>query len=718
MEELLKHLNDKQREAVETTEGPVLVLAGAGSGKTRVLTYRIAKIINDGTRPSSILAVTFTNKAANEIKARLEKICGDIHTLWAGTFHSICVRMLRERGEAIGISKKFTIYDEYAQNQCVKKAVENLKYDPKKYPPKKVLYLISDAKEKMVLPNDYAKKYSEKDAPQIGRIYAEYVNICRQNQALDFDDLIYYGVLLLKNSQEAREHYQRKFKYVHVDEFQDINLSQYELISLLAHPQDNIFCVGDDDQSIYGWRGADISIILNFKKDFKNCKIFKLEENYRSTKNILGAAYEIVKKNTKRNDKTIWTGNDQGDTIELIEAADNTQEARLVAETISRFVTSGDYTYSDIAILYRTNALSRNFEKEFTSMRIPYDVYGGQKFFERREIKDLVAYLNVLYNVYDDFSLKRIVNVPKRNIGETTVGKLEYFAMEQNISLFEAFERVTEISSVRNATKTNILSFVSLIKRIRKEAEIFTVDQIIESVLDYSGYKQMLYEEKTLEAEDRLNNLQEFMNVAVNFMRDSEDKSLGAFLESVSLQSDIDNMKDDAGKVLLMTVHASKGLEFPVVFVVGLEEGTFPHQRSMGNAIEIEEERRLMYVAMTRAKKNLILSCANTRQNNGNWERKHKSAFLKDIPKIYFKDTEGEVDTGESFEDVKKKVLRRKSVLQSYSPGNKVNHPFYGRGIVLNCKGEGEQEIVTVVFDDKKHGLKKFYASKTQLELL
>ena len=599
MKELLKHLNETQKNAVETTEGPVLVLAGAGSGKTRVLTYRVAKIIKDGTRPSDILAVTFTNKAANEIKSRLEKICGDIHLLWAGTFHGICVRMLREYGEEIGLAKKWTIYDEYAQKKCVKQAVVNLKYDPTKYNDSKVLNYISKAKEEMVLPEDYATVYTHIDALQIENIYKEYANICKANNALDFDDLINYAVDLLKKSQKAREHYQKKFKYIHVDEFQDINQAQYELITLLAAPQNNIFCVGDDDQSIYGWRGADISIILNFKNRYKGCKIFKLEQNYRSTKNILGAAYEVIKKNVNRSDKKITTENDQGDTIEIIEASDGKHEARLVVESLKDLVDNYGFSYSDIAILYRTNSLSQNFESELRSKRVPYDIYGGFKFYDRQEVKDILAYLNLLNNVYDDINLKRIINTPTRGIGMSTVDKLDTYAQDNNISLFEAMENCEKIEGLKTAAKKSITSFVNTIRYLQKEGDIFPPNQLIQSVSERSGYRQMLEDERTKEAEERLNNIDELVNVATNYCQNAEEPSLEDFLQSISLQSDIDSLEEDNGKVLLMTVHSAKGLEFPVVYVVGLEEGVFPHQRSLGNADEVEEERRLMYVAMT-----------------------------------------------------------------------------------------------------------------------
>lgn len=718
MEDLLKLLNDKQREAVEALEGPVLVLAGAGSGKTRVLTYRVANLVSKGVRPSSILAVTFTNKAAKEIIERLKKICSDSHTLWAGTFHSICVRMLRERGEEIGISKRFTIYDEYAQSQCIKQAVENLKYDTSKYNPKKVLYEISDAKEKMISPEKYDAVYNKIDSVQIGRIYAEYMRLCKQNQALDFDDLINYGVELLEKSEKAREHYQKKFKYVHVDEFQDINTSQYKLISLLSEPQNNIFCVGDDDQSIYGWRGADIRFILEFRKNYPNCKVIKLEQNYRSTQNILNAAYEVVKKNISRNKKTIWTDNEVGETIELLEAHDNIHEAQLVEESIREKVFSGDYTYSDIAILYRANSLSNQFESKFMSDGIPYEIYGGLKFYERKEIKDILAYLQTINNVFDDFSLRRIINTPARGIGETTIERVKDFATLNGICLFDALERVDEIESVKKAARDKIKSFVKLMNLVRKEAETFPVEQIINSVLDYFGYKEMIRGLNYSESEERMSNIEELKNVAHNYAVNNETPSLGDFLQNISLQSDVDNIGNDQGKVMLMTVHASKGLEFPIVYVVGLEDGVFPHERSMGNSFEMEEERRLMYVAMTRAKKQLILSYAGLRQRNGQYKASAKSMFINDIPKNYFTDSKTEYETVETLEDIKNRVCTRKVVKQSYSPGNKLKHAVYGSGMVLNCQGEGDNEIVTIIFDDKRYGMRKFYVNKNSFERL
>lgn len=718
MEELLNLLNKNQREAVEQTEGPVLVLAGAGSGKTRVLISRVTKIVKEGVSPSSVLAVTFTNKAADEIRNRLARICGEkANKIWAGTFHSVCVRMLKQYGKEIGIEKNFTIYDEYAQIQCIKQAVENLRYDPQKFNARKVIYRIGDAKEKMISPEKYGDIYSERDAKQIGRIYQEYMRLCRENMALDFDDLINYGVKLLTDSEKAREHYQKKFRYVHVDEFQDINLSQYRLISLLAKPQNNIFCVGDDDQSIYGWRGADISIILNFRKDFGDCRIIKLEQNYRSTKNILGAAYEVVKHNKKRNQKTIWTDNDQGDTIKLLEPQDSNHEACLIAEDIEEKIREEGFNYSDFAILYRTNSLSRSFENHFSTIaNIPYDIYGGLKFYERKEIKDIISYLTVISNSQDNFSLKRIVNIPQRGIGDTTVEKLSLYAKDNMLSLFEAMEQAENIEGIRKNTLDSVKNFVKLIKHFRKEAGVFPPEQIIKTVLDYSGYQLMLEKENTPEANQRLENLGELITAAANFSMSSEDKSLDAFLQTVSLQSDTDSMDNESGKVLLMTVHASKGLEFPVVYVAGLEEGIFPHERSMGSADEMEEERRLMYVAMTRAKKHLVLSSCNMRQINGKWDRKSKSVFLKDIPSNYYQDNGAEKDTEETLAELTARLKTKKTLKQTYSPGNKLKHPLYGKCIVVNCQGSGEGEIVTVMFDDRRYGMKKFRVDKSSFE--
>jgi len=717
-DKLISTLNKTQQEAVLQTEGAVLVLAGAGSGKTRVLTYRIANLISKGVKPSSILAVTFTNKAANEMKERLLKLVGlSAQVLWAGTFHSICVRLLREYGDQIGINKHFVIYDDYDQKQCIKKCVEKLHLDIKRYNPKKVLYLISEAKEKMVEPDEFANVFYSSDSDTVGRIYREYKETMQSNSALDFDDLIYYGVQLLEKCDKVREHYQKKFKYVHVDEYQDINYSQYRLITLLAEPQNNIFCVGDDDQSIYGWRGADISIILRFEKEYKDCKVFKLEQNYRSTKKILEAAYEVVKHNPSRTAKIIWTDNCDGKEIELINATDGDHEAHRVATSILDKVGSGEFTYSDCAILYRANALSRVFEKALINNRIPYKIYGGLRFYDRKEIKDILAYMRVALNPHDNISLLRIINEPTRGIGATSISKLSVFADNHGISIYDACIRLNELPEIKGKSAGAISSFVKLITHFNGEAKIFPPDQLIKTILDYSGYKQTLELERTQEAISKMENLDELYNVATFFTRENEDPTLQGFLEQVTLSSDLDTYSEGDNAVTLMTAHSSKGLEFPVVFIVGLEEGIFPHERSMNNSEELEEERRLMYVAMTRAEKELILSYADMRANQGQWQRNDRSNFINDIPCELLGSTNRVSISATTLSEFKEKLkIKPKNMSeQAFKVGNKVEHPSFGKGMVLNCQGLGDNEIVTVVFDQKEVGIKKLMVKLAKL---
>ena len=725
-EKILNTLNEIQKKATLDTDGAVLVLAGAGSGKTRVLTYRIANLIaNHNIKPSNILAVTFTNKASNEMKERLLKLAGEsIRTLWVGTFHSMCVKMLREYGDQIGLNKKFTIYDDYDQTQCIKKCIESLCLDKKRLTPKMILPLISKAKETLTPPEEYYNVFGGADGYTIEKIYKKYIEILSENQALDFDDLIFYGVKLLKTSQKVREHYQNKFKYIHVDEYQDINQSQYSLISILAEKHGNIFCVGDDDQSIYGWRGADVSIILKFEKDYPKCKIYKLEQNYRSTKKILKAAYEVIKHNTDRNDKIIWTDNKDGINIELINAIDGEHEAQRVASSITAKVSNENRSYSDFVILYRANAMSRSFEKILVQNRIPYRIVGGLKFYDRAEIKDIIAYLKLLNNPKDNVSLLRIINTPARGIGDTTISRLESFADENGISLLKACKRVKEISSIKPRSALMIEKFVALINHLISEIEIFPLDQLLKNILDYTNYRTELENERTSESKNRLENIDELYNVASIYNLENENPSLNDFLEQITLSTSLDTYNNNDNAVTLMTVHAAKGLEFPCVYLVGLEEGIFPHQRSATSPKEIEEERRLMYVAMTRAEEELVISYCDMRATNGQYLRSEPSSFLSYIPQDLFglhvdisQKTERKSIT-DFKQNINLKEISPNSNIPSFKAGNKITHKVFGKGIVLNCQGTGEAEVVTVVFDKKDVGIKKLLVSAANLEIV
>ncbi len=705
-------LNPVQLKAVTDTEGPVLVLAGAGSGKTRVLTMRIAYIVKElNVKPYNILAVTFTNKAAGEIKNRLAAYMSEnVRHLWAGTFHSICIRMLRE----YGASPRFSIYDEKDQERALKAVVTSMYLDSKKYAPNNVLPKISHAKEKLVSPEQYDAAIGGRDSRTIARIYEAYNTYLRKNNAYDFDDLIFYAVKLLQNNKEAREHYQNKFRYIHVDEYQDINYSQYLLVSMLADKWKNIFCVGDDDQSIYGWRGADVGIILRYEQDYPNCKIYKLEQNYRSTGKIIKAASEVIKHNYQRNDKNMWTANEDGADLTLINASDSDNEANQVSAAICASRSRNNASWGDYAILYRANYLSRTFEKVLTSNRIKYKIVGGTRFYEREEIKDMIAYLKVVNNPDDDVSLLRIINKPRRRIGEALVSALQSLADQKGVSVFESFRFLDGAEELKEAQKNVVTKFAMLIRGFIKDSEEYPLSQLVKNIYQKSGMQQELeHEINSADNPDiyisKKENIGEFINNAEEYTRETENPSLADFLEQIGLSADIDSYDDESDAVSLMTVHSAKGLEFPYVYIVGLEEGIFPHERSLGDSAQVDEERRLMYVAMTRAEKELTLSYADIRYVNNELKRREKSSFIKYIPRELFgSGSQGAGTSAGSLKELKNRLAdadlagRQK---RTYRPGTKVLHREFGKGLVINCQGSGPNEIATVVFD--KAGLKK-----------
>ncbi|MBR4748155.1 MAG: UvrD-helicase domain-containing protein [Abditibacteriota bacterium] len=721
-------LNERQYEAVTDTEGPVLVLAGAGSGKTRVLTTRIAYIVSkEKAKPYNILAVTFTKKAAGEILGRLVTYLGETAGhIWAGTFHSICVRILREYGQYENIDRRFSIYDDYDQAKLIKDIVERLGYDQKKYVPKYVLPRISRAKEQMVLSEDYISRLGGKDAAQISRIYGEYTKALRKNNAFDFDDLIFQAVRLLENHPEVREHYQNKFRYIHVDEYQDINYSQYRLVSLLAGKWNNLFCVGDDDQSIYGWRGADVSIILRFEEDHPNCRIYKLEQNYRSSGNIVKAADAVIRRLSDRNDKQIWTANEDGQHLMLIEASDGENEAVQVCNAICDSMRRNNASYGDYAILYRANHMSRALEHQLRKNGMRYTIVGSTRFYEREEIKDILAYLKAINNPYDDVSLLRIINKPARSIGDKTVDQLRSLAESKGVSVYESFKYLADSDLFRERQKTTITRFALLIDKFIREASSCPVSQLVRTVYEESGMKAALDLEepddayRKPEAGSKKDNIREFISFADEYTRDYEDPDLTGFLEQISLSADIDSYDDGADAISLMTVHSAKGLEFPYVYIIGLEEGIFPHERSLNDSSQLSEERRLMYVAMTRAQKELTLSRAEFRINNGEARRRDKSSFLEDIPDRFFGIEGGGTDHKKpSLSEVKDKISGRDLPVKkqkSFRAGCKVMHPRFGKGLVINCQGEGEREVATVVFDDNKVGIKKILTHAVHMD--
>lgn len=644
MEKILDNLNQEQMQAVKNIKGPLLILAGAGSGKTRVLTSRIAYMISQGAKAREILAVTFTNKAAKEMRARLTSILGEevMKYMWVGTFHSICGRILRQDIENYKfqsgkfLDKNFSIYDEQDSMGVIKNAIKKLNLDDKIYAPKLVKSVISNAKNKMQDAYTFSTFARDYKSQKIAAIFEEYENALNNNNAIDFDDMLMLAVKLLEQNPEVREKYFSKFQHILVDEFQDTNQAQYRLVNMLytnlgtEHMENRSLCVvGDVDQSIYSWRGADFKIIMNFQRDFRDTVLIKLEQNYRSTENILNVANAIIENNEERVDKVLYSQKGAGEKISYFEAQDEADEANYIAKTIKNTATD----YNNFAILYRTNAQSRAIEEACIAHSIPYKIYGGLKFYDRKEIKDIVAYLKLIYNPHDSQSFKRVVNVPKRAIGDTTIKNLQALADSQDISLFEAVLNLDDDSKELNSKiKEKLKKFTDLIMNFQSVVKNYNLREFISLVIEKSGYLRELTEEKTPENESRIDNLQELVNVAGEFEPEDLNNVLGEFLSQVALVSDIDGMENISNNVTLMTLHSAKGLEFPIVFLAGLEEGIFPHQRTFTSNSELEEERRLMYVGVTRAEETLYLTSAKRRQMWGEYKYYNASRFLQEIP--------------------------------------------------------------------------------------
>ncbi len=631
MQELLEELNPKQREAVKYTQGPCLVIAGAGSGKTKVLTYKIAYLMSENNvKPWNILAITFTNKAANEMKERVQALVGDaINDIWLGTFHSICVRILRKFIDRIGYDTSFVIFDSSDQKTLVKNCLKELNIDSKLFTEKSLLTDISNAKNEMLTPEQYCEKYSGDYRKEVtGKVYTLYQKRLKDNNAVDFDDIINFTIKILTDNPDVLTYYSEKFQYVLVDEYQDTNKAQFTLVTLLASKYGNITAVGDNDQGIYSFRGADISNILNFEKDFPGTKIVKLEQNYRCTGNILKAANAVIKHNENKYEKKLWTENDDGELPYIYCGDDEYQEANFIVEKLNHLRREEYYKYSDFVVLYRMNSQSRAIEDILRREDIPYKIVGGLKFYERKEIKDTIAYLRLINNQSDNLSLTRIINEPKRGIGKTSLDNIENMAIENETSMYEI---------IKNADKyipriySNTRSFIEVIEEL-KSLDL-SVSELIKTVLNKSGYTQSLKDENTVEAETRIENIEEFLTVAIEFEKESADKSLNEFLQSISLSSDTDKLEDTDDMVTLMTLHSAKGLEYPVVFLVGMEEGIFPGYKSMDNPQDLEEERRLFYVGITRAKQSLFLSFAKKRTIFGSTSYNPPSRFVKEIPK-------------------------------------------------------------------------------------
>lgn len=711
MNSLLTGLNKEQQQAVQHTEGPLLILAGAGSGKTKVLTVRIAHLLAQGVNPYEILAITFTNKAAKEMKSRVEGLVGDVaNRIWLSTFHSFCAKFLRfEIDSFLGYNSNFTIYDTSDSQAVIKAALKALNLDDKYYPVGAMIAAISDAKNQLLFASDFRKQARDFYQQKVADVYEYYERELRKNNALDFDDLLLVAVKLLQSNAAVLDKYSHRFRYVMIDEYQDTNHAQYLLAKLLASHWKNIAVVGDADQSIYAWRGADIQNILDFEKDYPNCTSIKLEQNYRSTKIILDAANAVIDNNEGRPEKNLWTDKTEGAKIQHFTAQSEHEEAAFIGDTIAKKHDIHDVPYGDMAILYRTNAQSRVLEEALIKRALPYTMVGGTKFYDRKEIKDVLAYLRVLYNPFDDLSLLRIINVPKRSIGATTVAKLQEYARANGTSLFMTLTQLHLIDSIKGKTKEKLEEFGILIFTLVSEMENRTVLDILESILDRTGYLAQLEESTDPQDQARAENIGELLSVAKDFQDTNPSGTVEDFLEQVALVNDVDSFEQEESKVTLMTLHAAKGLEFPIVFLCGLEEGLFPHSRTLMNPEEIEEERRLAYVGITRAEKELYISNATTRTVFGRTSSYLPSRFIDEIPEEL---VDGLRAKRKVPDDIKRHVpqhmsvtsrpvtkpIVRNEVIADWKVGDTAIHSKWGNGKVINVTGEGAGMKLTIEF--------------------
>ena len=736
-------LNEEQKKGVFTTEGPVLLLAGAGSGKTRVLTHRAVYLIEElGVNPYHILAITFTNKAAGEMRERIDDMVGyGSENIWVSTFHSTCVRILRRFIDHIGFGTNFTIYDTEDQKTIMKDICKRLEIDTKMYKEKSLLAAISSAKDELISPEAYALR-AQGDFRKMkeAAVYREYQQVLRKNNALDFDDLIVKTVELFQSDMEVLDYYQERFRYIMVDEYQDTNTAQFQLIKLLAGKYKNLCVVGDDDQSIYKFRGANIYNILNFEKEFPNAVTIKLEQNYRSTQNILNAANGVIANNVGRKAKRLWTENEEGEKIAFHQFETGFDEADYVAKDIRSKVREGMYHYGDCAVLYRTNAQSRLFEERFITASIPYKIVGGVNFYSRREIKDLLAYLKTIDNAMDDLAVRRIINVPKRGIGATTLSRVQDYADENSLTFYNALKMAEEIGTIGRAS-AKIRPFVMLIQSMRSKLPYISVSELLQEIIEETGYVHELEAENTEEAQQRIENIDELISKAVTYEESEEEPTLSGFLEEVALVADIDSVDETQDYVVLMTLHSAKGLEFPQVYLAGMEDGLFPGFGAIcaeNPTAEIEEERRLAYVGITRAKERLSISCARMRMIRGETQYNKVSRFVKEIPRELLAGTIQK----EKMPDIPKPsmmaknafsakpmALRRTGVPEArnfgnsamkkqldYAVGDTVSHMKFGTGVVKQIIDGGRDYEVTVDFSGV--GVKKMFASFAKLKKL
>ena len=761
MQNLLEGLNDKQYEAVINTDGPCLVIAGAGSGKTKVLTHKIAYLMQEkDIKPWNILAITFTNKAANEMKERVEALVGDdAKDMWIGTFHSICVKILRRFIDRIGFDHSFVIFDTSDQRTLIKECLKDLKIDDKMFTDRIVQFEISNAKNEMLEPDQYTVRANgDFRKEKIALVYEMYQKRLKENNAIDFDDIINYTIKIFKENDDVLDYYTNKFNYILVDEYQDTNKSQFTLIRLLAKAHGNITVVGDNDQGIYSFRGADISNILNFEKDFKGTKIIKLEQNYRCTQNILNAANSVIKNNEVKYKKKLWTENEEGALPTFHVSDDEYDEGRYIVEEINHLRREEYYKYSDFAILYRMNSQSRAIEEILRREDIPYKIVGGLKFYERKEIKDIIAYLRLINNTSDNLALKRIINEPKRGIGKTSLDKIQAISEQTGIPMYQIIKEADQYGLSR--VYSNAQGFIEVIEDLISKKDEYTITELIKHTLKETGYTKALEDENSIEAENRIENLEEFLTVAVQFEEEEADNDLSTFLEGITLSSDIDGMDEEEESVTLMTLHSAKGLEFPVVFLVGMEEGIFPGYKSIGEPKELEEERRLCYVGITRAKNNLYLTCSRQRTMFGSTSCNPVSRFVKEIPENMleganeidsepenkFKDSNYEWSYGKSGNNGKvvsykvdipsskpepsfafksaesflaklnNKAQGNDTDLSKYKEGQRIYHKRFGEGNISKIEPEGDDLKLDIQFD--KVGHKRLMAKFANLEII
>ena len=741
--ELLANMNPRQKEAVMHTEGPLLLMAGAGSGKTRVLTHRIAYLIEEkNVNPWNILAITFTNKAAREMKERVNQLLGSGgEDVWVSTFHSMCVRILRRDVDQIGYSRNFTIIDTSEQNTLMKRVLKELNIDPKKYDPRSILGAISNAKNELLTPADYENQQGSLFEQIVGRCYALYQKELRNNQCMDFDDLIMNTIRLFKENEDALQFYQRKFHYIHVDEYQDTNHAQYTLVNLLADRFKNLCVVGDADQSIYGWRGANMQNILDFEKDYPDAAVILLEQNYRSTQTILNAANQVIKNNRNRPDKNLWTENSAGEKITYYRGDSERDEARFIVSEMQKQIADKGRKFGDFAVLYRTNAQSRVIEEMLLKANVPYTMVGGRKFYDRKEIRDILAYLSAIANPSDSLSLERIINVPKRGIGATSVEKLREFASLHEWSLLEAAMNV-DLANISGKAGKELCSFGMMMDQFAQMIPYLSVTELTKEILDKTGYKQDLINQNNLESQSRLENLEEFLTVTQEFDKrfeaqneddaDAPEEKLTVFLNDLALLSDVDSYEEESSQVTLMTLHAAKGLEFPVVFLIGLEENIFPLSRALMEESELEEERRLAYVGITRAEEELFLTNAFSRTLYGRTQYNRPSRFVEEIEQDLLQSLGERTQPKGAAASFQPKVFKptytqpRQSTVSSrqtttaagnqWQVGEKVNHKKWGVGTIVRTTGAAQDLELDVAFPQQ--GVKRLLAAFAPIEKL